>query len=107
MATQQSRNSPLENEFLALLCAAESTEQECAEALRNNETELRRIGSELARHRGRLGLSGRAMAKQLNVSAPFLGDMERGNRTYNLRHIRRAIEVLAAAAKRPAGGRKS
>lgn len=41
------------------------------------------IGAELRRRRRQLGLSLRNVAKRMRVSAPYLSDLERGNRPWN------------------------
>ena len=56
--------------------------------------EYKKIGAGLRAMRERRGVSLRAMARRLHVSAAFLSDMELGKRRYALKHIVQTVELL-------------
>lgn len=51
-------------------------------------------GKAMREAREKAGLSLRDMAKKLNVSPPFLSDMERGNRKYSESWIAEAVKII-------------
>lgn len=59
--------------------------------------EWRALGEWMRQLREQHGISLRALADEMGVSAPFLSDMERGNRRYTLPHILRAIAICPTA----------
>ena len=60
---------------------------------------LREVGHEMRKERERRKVSLRSLAKQLGCSAPFLSDMERGNRKYSIEWCRKAMAILSLNAK--------
>jgi len=65
---------------------------------RNIETvervDWRSIGVELRKMREEKGKSLRLVAQQIGVSAPYLSDMERGNRNFNLNLVEKYLLIL-------------
>jgi len=58
---------------------------------------LREVGTAMRDERERCNISLRSLAKQLGCSAPFLSDMERGNRKYSIEWCRKAMAILSHA----------
>jgi len=56
---------------------------------------LREVGTAMREERERCNVSLRSLAKQLGCSAPFLSDMERGNRKYSIEWCRKAMAILS------------
>lgn len=52
------------------------------------------IGMNLRRMRIRQGVSLRELARRLAISAPYLLDMEKGNRHYSMKYVVRTMELL-------------
>lgn len=52
------------------------------------------IGKNLRQMRLRHGMPLRELARRLAISAPYLLDMERGNRHYSMKYVVRAMELL-------------
>jgi ribosome-binding protein aMBF1 (putative translation factor) len=59
---------------------------------------LREVGQAMRQGRQRRKVSLRSLAKQLGCSAPFLSDMERGNRKYSIEWCRKAAAILSLNA---------
>ena len=55
------------------------------------------IGAEMRARRTLLGYSLRSFAKKLNISAPYLSDLERGNRNYTAELQCKSEELLCPA----------
>lgn len=60
---------------------------------------LREVGHEMRKERERRKVSLQSLAKQLGCSAPFLSDMERGDRKYSIDRCRKALAILALNTK--------
>ena len=60
---------------------------------------LREVGTAMREERERCNVSLRSLARQLGCSAPFLSDMERGNRKYSIEWCRKAMAILSLNAK--------
>lgn len=54
----------------------------------------RATGAAVRRKRKLVGLSLRELARQIKVSAPFLSDLERGNRNWNEERLAQVEKVL-------------
>jgi predicted transcriptional regulator len=63
---------------------------------RDMENAYREIGEVLREKRRKAGFPLRSFAVGLGVSAPYLSDMERGNRRYSQKHVAMAVELLEA-----------
>lgn len=92
--------------LVLLYRAAEEKASEWLKLLRHAETEAGRVMRE---EREKRGLSLREMARRLGVSAPFLSDMELGNRRYSVAWIEAAKDVFEqnAASDLSAPGARS
>lgn len=63
------------------------------DAERSKNTNIK-LGKELRRLRKKAGISLRTMATSLDLSAPFLSDLERGNRTWTAERAKLFITKL-------------
>lgn len=52
------------------------------------------IGDHLRKKRENAGVSLRTIAKQMNISATYLSDMERGNRLWSVVKVEQYLEIL-------------
>lgn len=70
---------------------------------RKHDAILWEVGHKMRKERERRKVSLRSLAKQLGCSAPFLSDMERGNRKYSIEWCRKAMTILShnATAQTP------
>jgi predicted transcriptional regulator len=75
----------------------QSLQARCTQHAREMDAAYREIGEALRAKRRKAGFPLRSFANDLGVSAPFLSDMERGNRRYSEKHVIQAIELLEAA----------
>lgn len=71
----------------------EEMEVEQARAIRDEWTEVSR---QMRQRREAADVSLRKLAQHLNVSAPYVSDMERGARRYSLRYVTKALELFGA-----------
>ena len=75
------------------LARLEEIEVEQAKAIRDEWTE---VGRQMRVRREAAGISLRALAAHLEISAPYLGDMERGFRRYQLCYVTKALTKIGA-----------
>lgn len=66
-----------------------------AEWRKRHDAILRDVGHEMRKERESRKVSLRSLAKHLGCSAPFLSDMERGNRKYSIEWCRKAMSILS------------
>jgi len=78
------------------LARLEEIEVEQAKAIRDEWTE---VGRQMRVRREAAGVSLRALAAHLEISAPYLGDMERGFRRYQLCYVTKALTMIGANAE--------
>lgn len=79
--------------LLLRLPRLEELEREQARAIRDEWTEVAR---QMRVRREAAGLSLRLLARHMNVSAPYVSDMERGARRYGLRYVTQALALFGA-----------
>lgn len=56
----------------------------------------KQLSAELRRLRKKRGISLRSMAKSLKIKAPYLSDLERGNRNWSQERAHKFLEILTA-----------
>lgn len=97
------RNGVDVNRLVRLYAEARGFASQRRHAQRYAEIEA---GKAMREAREAAGISLRDMAEKLNVSPPFLSDMERGNRKYSEAWIDEAIKILEPNAE-VSGGRST
>ena len=65
-----------------------------AKLLKQHCAILREVGHEMRAERQRQRMSLRKLAWHIGVSAPFLSDMERGNRKYSIEWCEKAMRAM-------------
>lgn len=65
-----------------------------AEWRKKHDAILREVGQAMRTERERCRISLRELSRRLGVSAPFLSDMERGNRKYSIEWCKKAMRAM-------------
>ena len=75
------------------------TDRITAEWRKKHDALLREVGQAMRDERERRRISLRELARRLDVSAPFLSDMERGNRKYSIEWCKKAMCAMPPNAE--------
>ena len=78
-----------------LLQIARRLESNDRERARLSRVQWRILGSRMKEARTAKGVGLRELARRMGISAPFLGDMEKGARHYTPERVRSALAALA------------
>ena len=70
---------------------------------KKNDAIMLEVGTAMREERKRCNISLRSLAKQIGCSAPFLSDLEIGNRKYSIEWCRKAMAILQNAQGMAAG----
>lgn len=71
-------------------------EEDIRQHAKQVDAEWKALGEQMRLHREAAGLSLRQLAAHLEISAPYLSDMERGFRHYTLRYAGPAMKLFEA-----------